>query len=162
MSNAVSVLQQPSDWLPLNLPGAKGVSIKVYKADPVLNRVIVRARFEANSQMPRHLHHCYAVAVTLSGSWDYDDGHFEAGEIAYEDIGNDHVAYSEAGSDMIITFDSPSGQFIDNFLEDGTIFHLGMRFFQAVEGISLGAYEQLDLASLIDILPAARPAIRAA
>jgi len=156
--DALSIIAQPKDWLPLAVPGAEGVSIKIIKADEVKNRVVMLARFAPGSRMPHHVHHCTAVAYTISGSWDYDEGHFETGDVAYESIGNAHVPWSDEGTEMIIVFDSPTGQYLDNLLPDGTVIHMGMPIFKALEGISLEAYQKINIFGLVDVLPALRAA----
>lgn len=69
---------------------------------------------------------------------------------------NEHTPWSDAGTEMVIVFDSPTGQFIDNRLQDGTCFHLGMSSFKAIEGISLAEYDKLNLVRLLDVLPEVR------
>lgn len=152
----MSIIAQPKDWLPLTVPGAEGVSIKIIKADEVNNRVVLLAKFAPGSRMPHHVHHCTAIAYTLAGSWDYDEGHFETGDVAYESIGNAHVPWSDEGTEMVIVFDSPTGQYLDNVLPDGTVVHMGMPLFKALECIDLAAYEQLNIFALIDVLPGLR------
>ena len=154
----LSIIAQPKDWLPLTVPGAEGVSVKVLKADEGKNRVVIMAKFAPGSRMPYHVHHCSAVAYTLSGSWDYDEGHFETGDVAYESIGNAHVPWSDEGTEMVIVFDSPTGQYLDNVLPDGTVVHMGMPLFKALECIGLETYHTLNIFALIDILPGLREA----
>lgn len=155
--SAISILPEPADWLPLALPGSRNVEFKVYKADEARNTVVLKARFGKDGRMPRHSHHCYAIVYTISGQWEYDEGGFGPGAVAYEEIGNDHVPSSEDGTEMFITFISPNGQFLDNDMPDGSALHIGMRFFKAVEGLSLAGFAALDVASLLDPLPAKRP-----
>jgi hypothetical protein len=125
----LSIVREPPDWLPLVLPGAEGVSIKVYKVDEPRRIVLLRARFEPGSRMPRHQRHCRAIAYTISGAWAYDEGAFESGDL-----------------DL----------FIDSELPDGRILHLGLMWFKALQGISLGQYEKLDRMALMQIHPARR------
>ena len=80
---SMSILRdEHQDWLPIPLPGAEGVFVKVLKADEDRDRVAVKVRFEPGSRMPRHIHHCRAVAYTVSGHWAYDEGAFGPGETA--------------------------------------------------------------------------------
>ena len=152
----ISIVREPSDWLPVVMPGTEGVSIKVYKVDEKNHRAVLKIKFEAGAMMPKHLHHCYATALTVSGSWTYDEGSFSAGDIAYENLENEHTPTSEEGAELFIVFDSPSGQYVDNYMPDGSVLHLGERWLKALEGISLEEYEQLDLMSLVDIFPEKR------
>jgi hypothetical protein len=143
------------DYIPLVMPEAEGVFVKVLKADEKNRRVVAIVKFEANATMPRHTHHCRAIAYTISGEWEYDNGHFEPGVVAYETIGENHQPFSRTGTEMFIIFDSDGDRWLDNHLSDGTTIHLGMRFFKAFEGISRRDAEKLELGKLVDIIPAA-------
>ena len=152
----LSIVREPSDWLPLVLPGAEGVSIKVYKVDEPRRIVLLKARFEPGSRMPRHQRHCRAIAYTISGAWAYDEGAFESGDLAYELFGTDYLRRSKSGAELFITLISDTDQFIDSELPDGRILHLGLMWFKALQGISLGQYEKLDRMALMQIHPARR------
>jgi quercetin dioxygenase-like cupin family protein len=152
----LSIVKEPRDWLPLVLPGTEGVSIKVYKVDEQRRTVVLKARFAPGSRMPRHQHHCRAVAYTISGGWAYDEGGFAAGDLAYELFGNDHVPSSETGTEMFITFVSDTDQFLDNELPDGNTLHLGLPWFKALEGVTLEQYQKLDQMALVQIHPGKR------
>jgi len=154
MSEEMSILRNPQDWIPVAIPGAEGTFIKIYKADEEKQRVVVGVKFSAGAKLPRHVHHCTAVAYTISGSWAYDEGSFEVSDVAYEHLGNDHTPWSDTGAELFIVFDSPDGRYIDNYLDDGSILHMGMPFMKALEGISLADFAQLNLLSLVDIRPA--------
>lgn len=152
----LSIIAAPRDWLPLVLPGAEGVSFKIYKVDELHRTVALLAKFEPGARMPRHQHHCRAIAFTVSGQWAYDEGAFAAGDVAYELLGNDHIPYSEGGTEMFVTFISDGDQFLDNDLPDGTTMHIGMRWFKALEGITLEQYGKIDQMALVDFHPTRR------
>ncbi len=144
------------DYLPLPLPGAEGVYVKILKADEEMDRVVVKIKFDAGSRMPRHYHYCRAIAYTISGNWAYDEGSFAPGESAWEDEGNDHTPWSDEGAELFIVFDGKDGRYLDNILPDGTIVKLDMPFFKAFEGLTLAEAAQVDAQSLVEmILPAA-------
>ena len=155
--DAMSILRDSDqDWLPIPLPGAEGVLVKVLKADEAMDRVAVKIRFAPGSSMPRHIHHCRAVAYTISGSWAYDEGSFCAGETAWEDEGNDHTPWSDEGAELFIVFDGKNGRYLDNILADGTVVKLDMPFLKAYERLSLAEAAQVDAMSLVEIVaPAA-------
>ncbi|MFV0679868.1 cupin domain-containing protein [Ottowia sp.] len=152
----LSIIAEPRDWLPLALPGTEGVSVKVYKVDEANRTVVLKARFDPGSRMPRHQHHCRAIAYTVSGEWAYDEGSFAPGALAYEMFGNDHIPFSEKGTEMFITFVSDTDQFLDNDLPDGSTLHLGLPWFKALEGATLEQYQKLDQMSLVEIHPKKR------
>ena len=145
---------EEQDYIPLVMPEAEGVSIKVLKADEENRRVVAKVKFEPNSKMPRHTHHCRAIAYTISGEWEYDNGHFTPGVVAYETIGENHQPFSRTDTEMFLIFDSDGDRWLDNHLSDGTTIHLGMPFFKAFEGSSREDAEKLDLMKLVDIVPA--------
>jgi len=156
INESMSIIRDASqEWLRIPLPGAEGVSVKVLKADQAMDRVVVKIRFEPGSSMPRHIHHCRAVAYTISGHWAYDEGSFEPGETAWEDEGNDHTPWSDEGAELFIVFDGKNGRYLDNILPDGTVIKLDMPFLKAFEGLTQAEADQVDLASLVEIVPAA-------
>lgn len=155
MSQAISIIDDDNqDWVPVPLPGAEGVLAKVLKADAAQNRVVMKIKFGPGTKLPRHNHHCRAVAYTVSGEWEYDEGSFQPGHVAYEDVGNNHTASSKTGSELFLFFDSDDGRFLDNFLEDGTVIRANMPFFTALEGISKADAEKLDIHQLVEVNPA--------
>ena len=143
------------DYLPIPLPGSEGVYVKVLKADEKMDRVVVKIKFDPGSRMPRHVHHCRAVAYTISGNWAYDEGSFSPGETAWEDEGHDHTPWSDHGAELFIVFDGKNGRYLDNILPDGTIVKLDMPFLKAFEGLSLAEAAQVDAQSLVEIVPSA-------
>ena len=153
---SMSILRDGNqDWLPIPLPGAEGVFVKVLKADEAMDRVAVKVRFEPGSRMPRHIHHCRAVAYTVSGNWAYDEGAFGPGETAWEDEGNDHTPWSDEGAELFIVFDGKDGRYLDNILPDGTVVKLDMPFLKAYEGLSLDEAAAIDPMTLVEIIPPA-------
>ena len=156
MSEEMSIIRDENqDYLSIPLPGAEGVSAKVLKVDEARDRVVVKIRFAAGSRLPRHIHHCRAVAYTMSGEWAYDEGSFKPGETAFELEGNEHTPWSDTGAELFIVFDGVNGRYLDNFLEDGTVVRLDMPYFKAMEGLTQAQADQLDLASLVEIIPPA-------
>ena len=143
------------DYLPIPLPGSEGVYVKVLKADEKTDRVVVKIKFDPGSRMPRHIHHCRAIAYTISGNWAYDEGSFSPGESAWEGAGHDHTPWSDEGAELFIVFDGKDGRYLDNILPDGTVVKLDMPFLKAFEGLSLAEAAQVDAQSLVEIIPPA-------
>ncbi len=156
INESMSILRDANqEWLRIPLPGAEGVYVKVLKADEESDRVAVKIRFEPGSRMPRHIHHCRAMAYTISGGWAYDEGSFGPGEVAWEDVGNDHTPWSDEGAELFIVFDGTDGRYLDNILEDGTIVKLDMPFLKAFEGLTQAEADEVDIAPLVEIIPSA-------
>ena len=154
INESMSILRDgEQDYLPIPLPGAEGVYVKILKADEKMDRVVVKIKFDAGSRMPRHIHHCRAVAYTISGQWAYDEGSFTPGETAWEDEGNDHTPWSDEGAELFIVFDGKDGRYLDNILEDGTVVKLDMPFLKAFERLSLAEAAQVGIHSLVEIIP---------
>ncbi|MFT5482971.1 MAG: hypothetical protein ACI9GW_001626 [Halieaceae bacterium] len=153
-SDEMSIIRdEHQDYLAIPLPGAEGIWAKVLKVDEARDRVVVKIRFEPGSCLPRHIHHCRAVAYTISGEWAYDEGSFKPGESAFELEGNEHTAWSDNGAELFIVFDGNDGKYLDNFLADGTVVKLDMPYFKAMEGLSTEQASQLDVFSLVEIVP---------
>ena len=150
------MLEEPRDWLPLMLPGTEGLSIKVYKMDRETHRAVVKVRFDLGTSMPRQIYHCYTVAYTVSGSWSCNERSFDSGDIAYGIFGDDSTPTGEKDTELMIVLDSPTGQYIDNIMPDGSVLHLGERWLKALEGVRLTEYRRLDQMSLVDRLPDTR------
>jgi hypothetical protein len=156
INESMSIIRDgEQDYLPIPLPGSEGVHVKVLKADVEMDRVVVKIKFDPGTRMPRHIHHCRAIAYTISGSWAYDEGSFIPGETAWEDEGNDHTPWSDEGAELFIVFDGKDGRYLDNFLEDGTVVKLDMLFLKAFEGLSREEAAKVDVLSLVEIIPPA-------
>lgn len=136
----------------LPLPGSEGASFKVLKVDEAANRVVMKFKFDAGTRLPRHVHHCRAVAYTIAGEWEYDEGGFSAGHVAYEEVGHEHTPWSHTGAELFLVFDSDSGLFLDNCLECGTILRMAMPFFKAYEGISADEAATIDPEDIVEII----------
>ena len=153
MTESVTIINDDhQDYIASPFPDSDGVFFKVLKADSARNRVVMKFKFGANTALPRHTHHCRAVAYTISGEWQYDEGDFKQGHVAYEDIGNDHTPGSKTGAELFLFFDSDDGLFLDNYLQCGTVIRLGMPFFKAFEGISRQQAAALDLEPLVEFI----------
>ena len=88
----------------------------------------------------------------------YDDGSYSEGDLVLESVGNNHLPWSDIGTEMLLVFESPNGQYLDNQLEDGTCFHLGMPFFSAVAEMSASEWETAEVLGLVEMIPEMRAA----
>lgn len=153
-SSAMTIINDDDqDWLPSPFPGSEGSFFKVLKADVANNRAVLKFKFGPGSGLPRHIHHCRAVAYTIAGGWEYDEGSFEAGHVAYEEVGNDHTAVSKDGAELFLFFDSDSERMLDNYFDDGTVVQMDMAFFKAYEGLSLAEAAKVNLEDVVTIVP---------
>ncbi len=158
MTDEISIINDDhQDYIASPFPDTDGVFFKVLKADELNNRVVMKFKFGANTALPRHIHHCRAVAYTISGEWEYDEGDFQQGHVAYEGVGNDHTPSSKTGAELFLFFDSDNGLFLDNILPCGTVIRLGMPFFKAFEGASQAKAATLDLEQLVEFIAPIEP-----
>lgn len=135
------------DWLPLALPESEGIFIKVLRVDAASGRAVLKIKMAPDSAAPKHYHFCRAVAYTISGSWDYDEGGFQAGDVAVEPIGNFHQATSTNGTEMMLVFDThfEDGRLLDNYMSDGSVVRIGIQLLQQLEA--------KNLADMVDFNP---------
>ena len=156
MSDEMSILRdEHQEYLSIPLPGAEGVFAKILKVDEERDRVVAKIKFQPGSSLPRHVHHCRAVAYTINGEWAYDEGSFKPGETAFELEGNEHTPWSDHGAELFIVFDGRDGRYLDNYLADGTVVKLDLPYFKAMEGLTQEEADAIDVMGLVDIIPAA-------
>ncbi len=151
-------------FIEIPLPGSKNILTKIIKVDPANNQVVMQVRFLPGGRAPRHFHHCRAVAFTLSGEWEYDDGKFGPGDVAYEVVGNVHAPSSVKGGEMILIATSEDGRFLDNFMPDGSIIRHSLKTFAFFYGKTQAEVRALNISQLaqsIDIIPAEGADLRA-
>lgn len=144
-------------FIEIPLPGSKNILTKIIKVDPANRQAVMQVRFLPGGRAPRHLHHCRAIAYTLSGEWQYDDGKFGPGDVAYEVPGNVHTPYSVRGGEMVLIMTSPDGRFLDNYMPDGSIIRHSLKTFEFFKNKTQAEISMLNISQLaqsIDILPA--------
>ncbi|MFM1813442.1 MAG: hypothetical protein RLZ98_137 [Pseudomonadota bacterium] len=144
-------------FIEIPLPGSRNILTKIIKVDRVNLQAVMQVRFLPGGRAPRHLHHCRAIAYTLSGEWQYDDGKFGPGDVAYEVPGNEHTPSSVKGGEMVLIMTSPDGRFLDNYMPDGSIIRHSFKTFEFFKGKTQAEVERLNLSQLaqsIDIIPA--------
>lgn len=134
MSEEMTIVREPKHWVPFGLPESEGVFMKIYRVDEAAGRAVIKVRFEAGASAPRHYHFCTAVAYTLSGHWEYDEGDFWPGDVAVEPVGNNHQPSSDQGTEMMLVFDTDNGLLLDNYLTDGSVIRIGLSLLQAMNG----------------------------
>lgn len=152
------VIPDNLEWLPVPVAGSEGLMLKVLRVDEEAGRAVLKARFAPGTVIPRHYHYCRAVAYTVSGSWDYDEGHFRTGDVAYENVGHNHQARSDEGSELFLVFDTDCGLLLDNFMEDGSAVRFGLSLLKQLEGATLEQYQAMDLTPHVQLVPAGQAA----
>ena len=122
------------DWLPV--PFVDGVHIKVLVADPARRQVVFGFRFGPGTALPEHVHHCQAIAYTVSGEWEYEGLKLPAGAVANEPAGSIHAPSSDPGAENVVVLSSQSDRFLENHMADGSAIEMDMAFFQALDGMT--------------------------
>lgn len=144
MSEEMTIVREPVGWVPFGLPESEGVFVKIYRVDEAAGRAVLKARFEPGASAPRHYHFCRAVAYTLSGHWEYDEGDFRSGDVAVEGVGNNHQPSSDEGTEMMLVFDTDNGLLLDNYLSDGSVIRIGMSLLKAMLGKTAEQLQEFD------------------
>jgi len=117
------------DWIPT--PGTAEASVKVLSVDADRNRVIFPFRFDPGCVLPEHYHHARAVAYTISGEWEYEEGPFGPG------VG---------GAELPVILNGDRPNLLDNFVPDGSMLTLDTEAFRLIdEGDLLGAMAHVGI-----------------
>lgn len=145
------------EFIELPLPGQKGITTRLIRVDEENNQVVMHVRFEPGAYAPRHFHYCRAVAYTVKGAWEYDEGKFYPGDIAYEKTGNLHTPFSDEGAELILVLSSDDKKYLDNYMECGSIIRYTLDTFKFFEGKTQEEVDNLSVAELfskVEFIPA--------
>jgi quercetin dioxygenase-like cupin family protein len=116
-------------WLPLDGSGEN--FIKIVSVDEVRKQVIMIVKFAPNSVYPKHLHHAGAIAYTIEGEWEYEEGILDKGAWAIEPPGTDHTPLiSDQGATILAVLTSDTDVFVEVFLDDGTVIVQDIDYFK--------------------------------
>lgn len=108
-------------WLPMD--GQEGNAFKILSVSEEPNQVVMVVRFAPNALYPRHVHKCRAVAYTVEGQWEYDEGVLPAGSCAIEPPDSDHEPrISAQGATIFAVLTSDDDNFVEVPMADGTVF----------------------------------------
>lgn len=107
--------------------------------------MVFQFRFEPATVLPEHVHHCQAIAYTISGEWEYEGLKLPAGAVAYEPPGSTHKPSSGPGAELIVVLSSDSHRFLENHMPDGSTFEMDMAFFQLLDGMTLEQATNLQI-----------------
>lgn len=145
------------EFVELPLPGQHGITTRLIRVDEDNKQIVMHVRFEPGARAPRHYHYCRAVAYTVKGAWEYDEGKFYQGDIAYEKTGNLHTPFSDEGAELILVLTSDDNKFLDNYMECGSIIRYTMETFKFFEGKSQDDVNNLTISELfskVQFIPA--------
>jgi quercetin dioxygenase-like cupin family protein len=122
---------QDSDrpWLPL---GGEGENfMKIISVDETQRQVVLLVKFGPHAVYPQHLHLAGAVAYTIDGQWEYEEGVLGKGAWALEPPGTDHLPIiSEKGATILAILTSKDDQFVEVPLPDGSRMRQDLAYFK--------------------------------
>ena len=127
MTRVLSDSDRP--WLPIDSSGEN--FMKIVSVDESRNQVVLIVKFAPNSIYPKHLHHAGAVAYTIEGEWEYEEGVLDKGAWAIEPPGTDHTPLiSDQGATILAVLTSENDVFVEVFLDDGTTIVQDIEYFK--------------------------------
>lgn len=122
---------QDSDrpWLPL---GGEGQNfMKIISVDDKQHQVVLVVKFGPHAVYPKHLHLAGAIAYTIDGQWEYEEGTLGKGAWALEPPGTEHLPIiSEKGATILAILTSKDDQFVEVELPDGTVMKQDFAYFK--------------------------------
>jgi quercetin dioxygenase-like cupin family protein len=97
-------------------------NIKILAIDEVNSNVMMLIKMAEGSSYPNHIHHCIAIAYTLEGSWEYDEGKLTPGVVAYEPDQSTHAPLvGPGGATVFVVLVGKDGKFIDFLRDNGEV-----------------------------------------
>lgn len=116
-------------WLPLDGEGEN--YMKIVSVDRAQRQVVLIVKFGPNAVYPQHLHHAGAIAYTLEGEWEYEEGVLPAGAWALEPPGTEHTPIvSGKGAKILAVLTSKDDQYVDVPLPDGSVLKQDFAYFE--------------------------------
>ena len=100
----VGVTHQAADsipWVPWEI--AEGVSLKLFKVDPVHGLMLILLKAPGGIGLGRHRHTGFVQLYTVKGAWKYNEHAWtaRAGDVVYETAGSTHSFVTLPGEDVI-------------------------------------------------------------
>ncbi len=116
-------------WLPMDGEGEN--YMKIVNVDEVNKQVTMIVKFAPNAIYPSHLHRAGAVAYTLEGEWEYEEGTLPVGSWAFEPPGTEHLpVVSEKGATILAVLTSADDRFVEVPLPDGGVLVQDLAYFK--------------------------------
>jgi quercetin dioxygenase-like cupin family protein len=104
------------------MAGQEGNAFKILSVSENPNQVVLIVRFAPHALYPRHVHKCCAVAYTLEGEWEYDEGVLPTGSCAIEPPNSDHEPrISAQGATIFAVLNSDTDDFVEVPMEGGEV-----------------------------------------
>ena len=116
-------------WLPL---GGEGENyMKIVAVDEQQKQVILIVKFGPHAVYPKHLHHAGAIAYTIEGEWEYEEGVLPKGAWAVEPPGTEHTpVVSKHGATILAVLTSSDDQYVSIPAPDGTVIQQDFAYFK--------------------------------
>ncbi len=88
------------EWTPT---AWKGISRKMLRNDSETGAFATLLKFDAEAQMPRHMHPAGEEALVLEGRVRFEETWYEAGYYLYSPPGSSDDVYSDTGAVLFVT-----------------------------------------------------------
>lgn len=125
MTRVVQDSERP--WLPIDDENF----MKIVAVDEKNHQVILMVKFAPHAVYPKHLHHAGAIAYTLEGEWEYEEGVLGEGAWAIEPPGTDHLpVVSGKGATILAVLSSADERFVEIPMPDGSTFVQDLAYFK--------------------------------
>ncbi|GAB4150526.1 MAG: hypothetical protein Tsb0016_22240 [Sphingomonadales bacterium] len=116
-------------WLPIDAAGEN--FMKIVSIDEDAKQVVLLVKFAPHAIYPKHKHVASAVAHTLAGEWEYEEGTLPVGAWAIEPPGTDHTPIVSAqGATILAILTSNDDRYVEVPLEDVTVLHQDLAYFK--------------------------------
>ena len=122
-------------WLPL---GGEGENyLKVVSIDEAQRQVVLIVKFGPNAVYPQHLHRAGAIAYTLEGEWEYEEGVLDEGSWALEPPGTEHTPIvSDKGATILAVLTSEDERYVEVPLPDGSVLEQDLDYFKRLHAMT--------------------------
>jgi quercetin dioxygenase-like cupin family protein len=110
---------------------------KIISVDEAMKQVVMIVKFAPNAIYPKHLHNSMAVAYTLEGEWEYEEGVLPVGSFAIEPPGTVHTpTVSSKGVTILAVLTATTDNFVEVPMEDGSTFVQDLAYWKALHAMT--------------------------
>ena len=122
-------------WLPIDPSGEN--FMKIISVDEDQKQIVMLVKFGPHAIYPQHIHKAGAVAYTLDGEWEYEEGTLGSGVFALEPPETDHTPIvSEKGATILAVLTSQDDNYVEIPLEDGTVMKQDLAYFKRLHAMT--------------------------